>query len=51
MNTIKKEVFYYPLRTEEVNTAHNWAEKNKFNIEISHQNDGNIIYKFERKKV
>ena len=46
MAALGKKNFYYPLTAEEVEVAREWANARRLFLDISHQNQGAIIYKF-----
>ena len=39
--------FYHILYENEKDMAQKWCEKNKIYMEVDHQTDGNIFYKFK----
>ena len=39
--------FYHILYENERDMAQKWCEKNKIYMEVDHQTDGNIFYKFK----
>ena len=39
--------FFYALYDNERNLAQKWCNKNKVYMEVDHQTDGNIFYKFK----
>ena len=43
----KAHYFYHILYENERDMAQKWCEKNKIYMEVDHQTDGNIFYKFK----
>lgn len=44
---LNKHYFLYALFDNERNLAQKWCDKNKIYMEVDHQTDGNIFYKFK----
>jgi len=43
----EKRYFFYSLYDNEKDLAQKWCKKNNVYMEVDHQTDGNIIYKFK----
>ena len=43
----KKQCFFHLLQDNEKDLANKWCLKNNAYMEVDHQTDGNIIYKFK----
>lgn len=43
----EKHYFFYSLYDNEKDLAQKWCQKNNVYMEVDHQTDGNIIYKFK----
>lgn len=45
--TREQHYFFYALYDKERDLAQKWCNKNKVYMEVDHQTDGNIFYKFK----
>ncbi len=45
--TKEQHYFFYALYDNERDLAQKWCNKNKVYMEVDHQTDGNIFYKFK----
>lgn len=45
--TIGQHHFYYALYDSQRDLVQKWCNKNKVYMEVDHQTDGNIFYKFK----
>lgn len=43
----EKHYFFHLLYDNERDTAQKWCKKNKVYMEVDHQTDGNVFYKFK----
>lgn len=43
----ERHYFFYALYDSERDLAQKWCNKNKVYMEVDHQTDGNIFYKFK----